>query len=100
MFDTFHLDKDGIEFELLPERMRGEIARFDIVTKAGKLIVAKDKRITVKHVREMEQAELTRIGVPEEFLIGRVLAHNVVDKESGEVSPTRTRRSPRYCSPS
>jgi DNA-directed RNA polymerase subunit beta len=55
-FDAFHFAKDGIEFELVAERMRGEIARFDITTKGGKLIVAKDKRITVKHVREMEQA--------------------------------------------
>src|SRR5436190_15563287 len=47
-FDTFHLAKDAVEFELVPERMRGEIARFDINAK-GKPIVAKDKRITVKH---------------------------------------------------
>src|SRR4030088_3431342 len=52
-FDTFHLAKDAVEFELVPDRMRGEIARFDIGAK-GKQIVAKDKRITVKHVREME----------------------------------------------
>jgi len=85
VFDTFHLGKDGAEFELVPERMRGEIARFDITAKGGKAIVAKDKRITVKHVREMEQAGLHRVAVPEEFLIGRVLAHNVVDKSTGEV---------------
>src|SRR5687767_2787237 len=84
-FDTFQIGKEGVEFELVPERMRGEIARFDITTKGGKAIVAKDKRITVKHVREMEQAGLDKIAVPEEFVIGRVLAQNVVDKESGEV---------------
>src|SRR5262245_27741144 len=83
-FDTFHLNKNEIEFELVPERLRGEIARFDIVTKTGKLIVAKDKRITVKHVREMEAAGLHRMAVPDEFIIGRVLAHNVVDKGTGE----------------
>src|SRR3954469_16095143 len=54
-FDTFHLSKDAVEFELVPDRMRGEIARFDISAK-GKQIVAKDKRITVKHVRDMEAA--------------------------------------------
>jgi DNA-directed RNA polymerase subunit beta len=83
--DTFHLSNEAVEFELVPERMRGEIARFDIATKGGKAIVAKDKRITVKHVREMEQAGLRRINVPEDFLLGRTLAHNVVDKETGEV---------------
>ncbi|HKA43689.1 MAG TPA: DNA-directed RNA polymerase subunit beta, partial [Burkholderiales bacterium] len=85
MSDTFHFGKDGIEFELMPERMRGEIARLDITTKGGKVIVAKDKRITVKHVREMEQAGLHRIDVPDEFVLGRVLAHSVVDKTTGEV---------------
>ncbi|HET9662905.1 MAG TPA: DNA-directed RNA polymerase subunit beta [Burkholderiales bacterium] len=84
-FDTFHLNGEAIEFELVPERMRGEIARFDIATKGGKAIVAKDKRITVKHVREMEQANLRQISVPEDFLIGRTLAVNVVDRETGEV---------------
>ena len=53
-FDAFHLTKDTIEFELVPERMRGETARFDITTKGGKVIVGKDNRITVRHVREME----------------------------------------------
>ena len=84
-FDAFRLHKDHIEFELVPERLRGEIARFDFATKSGKTIVAKDKRITVKHVREMQEAKLEKISVPQEFLLGRVLAQNVIDKESGEI---------------
>ncbi len=84
-FDAFRLHKDRIEFELVPERLRGEIARFDFATKSGKTIVAKDKRITVKHVREMQDAKLDKISVPQEFLLGRVIAQNVIDKESGEV---------------
>jgi len=84
-FDTFHISRDNVEFELVPERMRGETARFDIATKAGKVIVAKDKRITVKHVRDLEQAGLTRIVVPEDFFLGRALAHGVVDTSTGEV---------------
>jgi len=83
-FDTFHITKDGLEFELVPERMRGETARFDITAK-GKLIVAKDKRITVKHVRDLEAAGVSRIAVPEDFLLGRALAKNVVDTTTGEV---------------
>ncbi|MBY0578693.1 MAG: DNA-directed RNA polymerase subunit beta [Burkholderiales bacterium] len=83
--DTFHLDKSFVEFELVPDRLRGEIARFDIVTTAGKTIVAKDKRITVKHIREMQESGIDRLGVPDEFLIGRVLAGNVIDRESGEI---------------
>jgi DNA-directed RNA polymerase subunit beta len=85
VFDTFHITKNGIEFELKPERMRGETARFDITTKSGKLLVAKDKRITVKHVRDMEAAGLKRLDAPEDFLIGRALATNVIDKSTGEL---------------
>src|SRR4026209_54261 len=85
MMDAFHISKDKIEFELVPDRLRGETARFDIVTKQGKLIVQKDKRITVKHVREMEQASLSKITVAEDFLIGRTLGHSLVNKETGEI---------------
>ncbi|MBI2313009.1 MAG: DNA-directed RNA polymerase subunit beta [Betaproteobacteria bacterium] len=85
VFDAFHFTKAGVEFELVAERMRGEVARFDIVGKGGKLIVPKDKRITVKHVRDMQQAGLDRLQVPDEFLLGRVLAKNVIDRETGEI---------------
>ena len=84
-FETFHLGKSGIQFELVPERLRGEMARFDLADKSGKIIVAKDKRITVKHIRDMEAAGMKRITVPEEFLVGRALAHSVVNKETGEI---------------
>jgi len=84
-FDTFHLSKKGIQFEVVPERLRGEIARFDIEGKGGKVIVAKDKRITVRHIREMEEAGIHRLTVENDFLVGRVLAHDVVDKDSGEI---------------
>jgi len=84
-FDTFHLSKNGNQFELVPERLRGEVARFDFVDKAGKTIVQKDKRVTGKHIRDLEAAGMKRMAVPNEFLLGRTLAHNVVNKETGEI---------------
>src|SRR3990172_84918 len=84
-FDTFHLGKKGIQFEVVAERLRGDVARFDIVGKSGKVIVAKGKRITVRHIREMQEAGIDKLAVNEEFLIGRVIAANVVDKDSGEI---------------
>ena len=83
--DTFLLGKKGIQFEVVPERLRGEIARFDIAGKDGKVIVASGKRITVRHIREMQDAGLDKLVVGDDFLLGRVLAHNVVDKDSGEI---------------
>src|SRR5881409_575106 len=54
--NTFHLGRDEVALQLVPQRLRGEVARFDITDKAGKVVVAKDKRITVKHIRDMESA--------------------------------------------
>ncbi|MEO8718227.1 MAG: DNA-directed RNA polymerase subunit beta, partial [Burkholderiales bacterium] len=84
-FDGFHLEPNHVLFEVVPERLRGEVARFEITDKSGKAIVAKDKRITVKHIRDMEAAGIKKIVAPDEFLIGRTLAHNVVNAETGEI---------------
>jgi DNA-directed RNA polymerase subunit beta len=83
--DLFHLGKQVIRFELVPDRLRGEIARFDIIDKDGAVIVAKDKRITVKHIRMMQDAGLQQIAVPNDFILGRILGTNVVDTTTGEV---------------
>ncbi|MGL5987599.1 MAG: DNA-directed RNA polymerase subunit beta, partial [Burkholderiales bacterium] len=51
-FDTFYFG-NGVEMELVPERLKGEVAKFDIVTPDGKTLVAKDKRITAKTIRDI-----------------------------------------------
>ena len=84
-FDTFEIGKNSVEFHLVPERLRGEVARFDFCDASGKVIVAKDKRITAKHIRELDSAGITKIPVPEDFVVGRVVAQNIVDKDTGEV---------------
>ncbi len=84
-FDVFQLTDTGVQFELVPERLRGEVARFDFVDKSGKVIVQKDKRITVKHIRDMEAAGMKRIHVPDEFVLERTLGKNVVDTSTGEI---------------
>src|SRR5512141_1707626 len=84
-FDTFQIEPNHVLFEIVPERLRGEVARFDITDKSGKTIVAKDKRITVKHIRDMETAGIKRITAPDEYILGRTLAHNVVAGDTGEI---------------
>src|SRR4029453_9073271 len=69
-FDTFQLGAEGGFMELVPERLRGEIARFDITDKTGKVVVAKDKRINAKHIRDMEAAGMNRIAVTEDYILG------------------------------
>ena len=83
--DTFYINTQGVQFELVPERLRGEIARFDICGKDGHVIVAKDKRITAKHIRELDAAGVKKWAVPAEFVVGRVLSQDVVDTSTGEL---------------
>ncbi|CAM2149655.1 MULTISPECIES: DNA-directed RNA polymerase subunit beta [Paraburkholderia] len=85
VFDNFTLMPEGAQMEFVPERLRGEVARFDISDREGKVIVQKDKRINAKHIRDLESAKTTYISVPEDYLLGRVLAKNVVDGDTGEV---------------
>ena len=70
------------------ERLKGEVARFDITDKSGNVVVAKDKRINAKNIRDLEAAKTTAINVPDDYLIGRVVAKNIVDADTGEVLAT------------
>ena len=83
--DNFRLMDSGAQMEFVASRFKGEVARFDITDKAGKVVVAKDKRVTARHARELEQSGTTHISVPEEFLLGRVLSKDLVDGDTGEV---------------
>jgi len=85
VFDNFSLRQEGAEMEFVAEHLRGEVARFDIADKAGNVIIAKDKRINSRHVRDVEAAKIKNILVPEDYLLGRVLAKNAIDAETGEV---------------
>jgi DNA-directed RNA polymerase subunit beta len=84
-FDNFVLAQDKIDFMLVPERLRGEVARFDFVTSDGKVLVAKDKRITAKHIRDITAAGIKQVAVPEDFILGRVLAKNIINTDTGEI---------------
>ena len=85
-FDTneFYLSEKDIKMQLVPDRLRGETATFDI--KLGrKLIVEEGRRITAKHVRDMNKSTVDKLVVPPEYLEGKILAHDVVDTETGEL---------------
>ncbi len=84
-FNHFTVDSKGeFELALVPDRLRGETALFDIKIKR-KVIVESGRRITARHIRELSEADVKSLQVPREYLIGKVLGHDVVDKESGEI---------------
>ncbi len=85
-FETnkFTLSAEKCLFHIVPERMRGEIAAFDI-KQNDQVLVEEGRRITAKHIREMNKAGLTEVEVPREYLTGKILGHNLIDETTGEL---------------
>ncbi|MGB5439416.1 MAG: DNA-directed RNA polymerase subunit beta [Gammaproteobacteria bacterium] len=85
-FETnrFHLGKKEIKLDLVPERLRGETTTFDIKAKS-KVIVAEGRRVTARHINELDKAGVKTLVVPEDYLYGKILSHNIIDKETGEI---------------
>jgi DNA-directed RNA polymerase subunit beta len=81
--DTFHLG-ERLELDLVPERLRGETVNFE-VTLGDEVLVESGRRVTARHIRELQKAGIERLAVPDEFLLGRTLAKTQVDTETGEV---------------
>jgi DNA-directed RNA polymerase subunit beta len=82
--DRFELGEKGITVDLVPTRLRGETLDFDVKIK-NKLLVEAGRRITQRHIRELDKAGITKLEVPVSFLAGKTLAHNVIDKSTGEL---------------
>ncbi|OAI10131.1 DNA-directed RNA polymerase subunit beta [Methylomonas lenta] len=85
-FETnkFSLNADKVMFHLIPDRLRGEMAVFDI-KHDGAVIVEEGRRITAKHVRLLEKSGVSEIEVPKDYLFGKILGHNIIDKSTGEL---------------
>ena len=82
--NTVHITETGFILDLIPERLRGEISPFEIQA-GGKVIVEVGRRITVRHVRQIEKAGIKKLEVPVEYLLGKVLARDLVDVDTGEL---------------
>ena len=82
--DTVQIEKAGISIELIPSRLRGQTLPVDLKIKS-KVVVEANKRITARHVRELEQAKMSALKVEDDFLIGKVLAKDIFNQETGEV---------------
>jgi DNA-directed RNA polymerase subunit beta len=82
--NVFHLDGEQIRLDLVPERLRGETASFDIKID-DEVLVEAGRRVTAKHIRELNKAGVKTLEVPAEYLLGKTLAHDVINGETGEV---------------
>src|SRR5215469_822990 len=71
--NTFIIGRDEVALQLVPQRLRGETASFEIRI-GEQVIVEEGRRITARHVRQLEEAKVTRLRVPREYVYGKILA--------------------------
>ena len=81
---SFILTEDSCKLELVPSRLRGELSSFEIKDEEGKVIVEEGRRITARHIRQLEKLG-QYLEVPREYLYGKVTAKDLVNEETGEL---------------
>ena len=86
--ETYYLSGTGVQTALVPERLRGETAKFDIADNEGNVLVAAGKRINARNIRDIQAAGLTRLNIDAESLIGKIIARDVIVPDTGEVLAT------------
>ncbi|QDW67291.1 DNA-directed RNA polymerase subunit beta [Luteimonas granuli] len=81
----FHIDpEEGVQLALVPERLRGETLDFDLAD-GDRVIVEAGRRITARHVKQLVDSGIEALAVPDAYLVGRILSHDVVDAATGEL---------------
>ncbi len=90
ILDTF-FEKTNIKLKvkscdvsLSAAKLRGIIAEFDIKSGAD-IIVEKGRRVTDKHTKLLEKSKVKSINAPLEYLFDKVIAQEIIDKQTGEV---------------
>jgi len=82
--DAVKIEKDGLTIDLIASRLRGQTLPVDLKVKS-KVIVEANKRITARHVRELEESKIQSLKVADDYLHTKVIAKDVFNQETGEV---------------
>ncbi|PSU68428.1 DNA-directed RNA polymerase subunit beta [Photobacterium phosphoreum] len=88
-FDKINFEVRGksLVMELVPERLRGETASFDIEAN-GTVYVEQGRRITARHIRQLAKDGIDSIEVPVEYIVGKIAARDYINEETGELIVT------------
>ena len=76
---------EGFTMTLVPSRLRGETATFDIVDQKGTVLVEEGRRVTARHIKQMEKIGLEQLQIPEAYLMGKKIARDQIDPATGEL---------------
>ena len=85
-FDKINFEVRGksLVMELVPDRLRGETASFDIEAN-GTVYVEQGRRITARHIRQLAKDGIDSIEVPVEYIVGKIAACDYINEETGEL---------------
>jgi DNA-directed RNA polymerase subunit beta len=83
--ETVYLEKGGkiaksVEYELLP----GQRSTRDIKV-GNEVVVKRNTKYTKAAIKKLKESKIDRLHLDTEELVGKVAAHDVVDKETGEI---------------
>jgi len=81
---SYTISEESCKLKLVPSRLRGELASFDVKDDDGKVIVEEGRRITAKHIRKLEKLK-GDLEVPRLYLYGKVVSKDVINEETGEL---------------
>ncbi len=79
-----HVTAAGFSLDLIADRLKGETLSFDI-SSSEKVIVEANKRITPKHIRDIQKAGISQLAIPNDYLSGKVVARTLYHPQNNEV---------------
>ena len=84
--ETLHITDDDLSKAFQPELHQSTRTSLDIVhPESGDVMVKAEKKLGSGHIKRMVKAGIERLPLREEDVIGMVVAHDVVDMNTGEV---------------
>lgn len=81
---SFEFEKNKVKMNFSPDWLNGETVSFDIAAN-GKVYVEKGHRVRPGDIRRLKKDMITQIEVPVDYLIGKVLAVNYINKTTEEL---------------
>ena len=83
--ETIFIEKSEYFKSVDLEVLQGQVASMDVDDNEGNVIVRKGKKFTRSSIRKLANAEITRIPIAFDELVGKVAAEDVFDTETGEI---------------
>ena len=85
--ESYTFNKDGsYTLPVNTQKLAGRLAPVDIVSPKDKsLIIEQGKRITARHIRQIDSNKIKNLSLPREALYGLALSKDYIDENSGEI---------------